>query len=88
MRPSDTDILSMTKVTPAVAGQYLGISDDSIRDGLINGNFPFGTAIRSESGRYVYDIRPIALVNYNRNGRGIDIEALADRIIQGIKKEA
>jgi len=78
---NDSDILSMKRVTPQVAARYLGISDDTLRDGLQDGTFTFGTASKSKkSGKWIYDIRPIALVNYNHNGRALNLEGLADAI--------
>lgn len=83
---NDNDILSMKKVTPQIAARYLGVSDDTIRDGLRNGAFMFGSAFKSQkSGKWIYDIRPDSLVKYNRNGRvSPNLESLADMVAEKI----
>jgi|GEM_PF-6947029 len=65
---TDEDILIMEKVSPKVAAYYLGCSPDNIYLGLQNGVFPFGVAIRHDI-EWSYDIRPRALVEYNRHGK-------------------
>nr|DAD83053.1 MAG TPA: Pyocin activator protein PrtN [Caudovirales sp. ct1Jx6] len=86
---TDAEILSLKRVTPQVAARYLGISDDTLRDGLRDGTFSFGTASRSaKSGKWIYDIRPVALVNYNNNGRlPTNVEALAETIAAKIVRK-
>lgn len=78
-RPTDAEILNMSRVPMATTARYLGISDDTIADGLRMGIYPFGTAVQRPSGSWVYDIRPQALVDYNRNGR-INIDRIADAV--------
>ena len=66
---TDKDILAMKKITPHIAGRYLGRGTDTIRYGMQSGLFPFGVAVKMPSGRWVYDIRPQALVDYNRGAK-------------------
>ena len=81
---NDEYILKLKRVSPQIAARYLGISDDKIYDGLQDGSLPFGTAFKSkESGKWIYDIRPKALVSYNRYGR-MNTHALADEITQKV----
>lgn len=78
---ADADILAHTKVPPQTAARYLGISDDTIRIGLQDGRFPFGTAIMSRgSGKWVYDIRPEALIKYKHHGYMLDVDTLSEMI--------
>lgn len=76
---TDEDILAMRRVPAQTAARYLGMSDNVLYEGLKNGDFPFGTATKGSKGRWEFDIRPQALVNYNRSGR-IDMTALANEI--------
>ena len=83
-RPTDQDILALTRVNLVTTARYLGVSDETVADGLQTGLYPFGTAIQRPSGSWVYDIRPQALVEYNRCGRiNLDriAEAIADKVI-------
>ncbi len=69
MAYTDEQILKMDKVTPAIAASYLKINPQTLRDGLIQGIFPFGLAmVTNGSQRTCFDIRPQALVEYNRHG--------------------
>lgn len=83
---TDTEVLSLSRITPQIAARFLGHSDDFIRDGLIAGVLPFGSAIKTTSGRYKFDIRPEALVTYKHHGTGIDIDALAAKIVELMKE--
>ncbi len=76
-RPTDEEILQLPRVNTETTARYLGMSNDTVADGLQLGIFPFGTAIRKPSGQWVYDIRPQALVEYNRSGR-INVDKIAD----------
>lgn len=67
---TDEDILSMKRVKPADAANYLGVDVTTIYYGLQDGIFTFGTALQSpKSDGWIYDIRPRALVEYNKHGR-------------------
>lgn len=70
-RLTDEEILSMKRVKPTDAAKYLGVDVTTIYFGLQDGIYPFGVAIKSqrESGSWIYDIRPRALVEYNKHGR-------------------
>lgn len=66
---TDSDILSMDKVTPTIAASYLKMDVRTLRDGLAAGAFPFGVAFLTPgSKRMCFDIRGDALVRYNRQG--------------------
>lgn len=68
---TDSDILSMDKVTPTIAASYLKMDVRTLRDGLAAGAFPFGVAFLTPgSKRLCFDIRGDALVRYNRQGCG------------------
>ena len=83
MKLKDTDILKMSKVTPADAADYLGLSTGTVREGLISGVFPFGVAIKADGAKnYCFDIRPLALVEYNRHG--VAGERMMDKVLQKI----
>lgn len=58
-------------ITPKEAGRLLGRSQKTIEHGLRTGAFPFGTAYRLPSGRYVYIIPKEA---FERFMRGADYE--------------
>lgn len=67
---TDEDILSMQRVRPIDAARYLGVDVTTIYYGLQDGTFTFGTAMQSpKSENWIYDIRPQALVEYNKHGR-------------------
>lgn len=79
-RLTDEDILSMKRVKPADAARYLGVDVTTIYYGLQDGMFTFGTAMQSpKSENWIYDIRPQALVEYNKHGR-IDMIKLLNSI--------
>lgn len=82
-RPTDQDILTLTRVPLTTTARYLGISDETIADGLRMGIYPFGTAVQRPSGTWVYDIRPQALVDYNRNGR-INLDRIAEVVAEKV----
>ena len=88
-RPTDEEILNLNRVPLATAARYLGISDDTIADGLQFGTYPFGTAVQRQTGTWVYDIRPQALVDYNKHGR-IDVnkiaEIVANKVMENLTK--
>lgn len=88
-RPTDEDILAMTKVPVQVAADYLDMSPDTIRAGLITGELPFGSAVKlGNAQRTTFDIRPLALVEYNRHGTGnnVNTNLAADEIARKIIK--
>lgn len=88
-RPTDEDILAMTKVPVQVAADYLDMSPDTIRAGLITGELPFGSAVRlGNAQRTTFDIRPLALVEYNRHGTGnnVNTDEIARKIIKRIQE--
>lgn len=81
---TDERILAMSNVPPQMAARYLSKGDDFIFDGLRDGTLPFGTAVRSsKSGKWVYDIRPEALVRYKHSGK-MDTTAFANEVVQKI----
>lgn len=84
-RPTDEDILAMTYVKPTDAAKYLGVAPTTIYYGLQDGIFTFGVAIQSKkSGGWIYDIRPEALVEYNRHGR-VDLRKVLEQLEEIIK---
>lgn len=78
-RPTDEEILSSIRVTVATTARYLGMANETVADGLQFGAFPFGTAYQRPSGSWIYDIRPQALVEYNRSGR-INVDQIAETV--------
>lgn len=46
------------RLTPYEAGKELGMNAESVRAGLRQGRFPFGTAFQGKSGRWNYLIIP------------------------------
>lgn len=58
------DIKKAKKITPAEAGAILGLNQETVRIGLQQHAFDFGTAIKHKSGRWSYHIAPIAFYNY------------------------
>lgn len=84
----DSDILTMSKVTPQIAARYLGVSDDMIRKGLQDGRFPFGTAIKSRnSDKWIYDIRPDALVQYKHYGNLLNVDVLINMLSEMLSRK-
>lgn len=78
-RLTDEDILSMKRVKPIDAARYLGVDVSTIYYGLQDGTFTFGTAMQSpKSENWIYDIRPKALVEYNKHGRVDMVKLLKD----------
>ncbi|MDO4495199.1 MAG: hypothetical protein Q4B62_05350 [Clostridiaceae bacterium] len=71
----DNEILSLKKVTTQTAARYLNMDDVTLRIGLQRGAFPFGTAFKGNNDRYIYDIRPEALVHYKHHGKGCMADA-------------
>lgn len=66
--PKDEEILSYTNVPVSVAAAYLGISSQTVRDGLSQRIAPYGYAIQNQqTGTWTFHISPGALVNY-QNG--------------------
>lgn len=80
---NDEYILKLKRVPPQIAARYLGMSDNILYEGLKNGDFPFGTATKGTKGRWEYDIRPQALVNYNHSGH-INMDELANTIVNRV----
>lgn len=69
---TDKEILALEKVTPTDAARYLHTSADTIREGLRQGVFPFGAAIKAKgSTEWTFVILPRALVYYSRYGGAI-----------------
>ena len=67
-KPNDNDILAIDGSVPVeTAARYLGTSKDFIYCAMQKQVLPIGTAyIRNKE--WCYDIRPQALVEYNRHG--------------------
>ena len=66
---TDKELLAMEKVTPVDAARYLHTSPDTIREGLRQGVFPFGAAIKAKgSTEWTFIILPRALVHYAKFG--------------------
>lgn len=65
---TDNDILTIEGSVPVTtAHKYLKIPKEMLYQGLQQGVFPFGVAVMRE-GKYTYDIRPRALVEYQNHG--------------------
>lgn len=57
--------MKMKNVTPLVAGQYLGMNQQTIRYALQQNRVPFGFATQNpETGRWSYHISPGKLIAY------------------------
>jgi len=82
-KPTDEEILEMENITAKVAAAYLGIDGSKVYNGLQVGAFPFGTAYYSGK-EWVYDIRPQALVEYNRHGKRDLIEQTVKFIVEAV----
>lgn len=86
---TDDEILSMAKITPKIAAEYLGITPMSIMTRMAKDTeegthlLPIGFATRSlNNQRWNYEIIPQKLVNY-KNGTGReDVE----RLLSGVKQ--
>jgi hypothetical protein len=63
---TDEYILSLDRVTPEIAGKYIGADHEFIRNGLKQRVLPFGSAVLCPGGRYSYHISPGLLVAYKR----------------------
>lgn len=84
-RLTDEDILSMGRVKPTDAANYLCMDVSTIYYGLQDGIFTFGVAIKNkENSKWTYDIRPEALVEYNRHGR-VDLRKVLEQLEEIIK---
>lgn len=64
---SKADILQYRNVPVAVAAQYLGVSSDFVRKGIIKGALPIGTAFKGK-GRWTFHISPYQLIRYQEGG--------------------
>ena len=49
---------NMKNITVETAAKVMGVGKQMLRQGLKNGNFPFGTAVKMPSGKYRYYISP------------------------------
>lgn len=66
--PTREDILSIRGSVPVeVAAKYLGVSKSFLYGALQKGVVPIGTAYLADK-EWSYDIRPLALVEYNEHG--------------------
>ena len=66
--PSDEEIAAMRNVPPRVAGDYLGVSESTIRMSIREFRAPFGCAFRGDGHGWVYSIPGPALVRYKQEG--------------------
>ena len=63
--PSEAEILQYSNVPYAVAAQFIGWSDVSVRYALQQGRAPFGCAAQNpETGTWAYNISPGLLIRY------------------------
>ncbi len=67
---SDEDILSMEKVTPAVAAKYLGMTAVYLRKCIETGRLDFGVCEWGKGSKRVFHINPQRLVMYKRGELG------------------
>lgn len=75
---TDNDILSINGSVPIdTAQKYLNIPKTMLYLGLQQGVFPFGVAVEG-SGKWIYDIRPKALVEYQNHGTQNGLQELLD----------
>lgn len=75
MKPTDEKILSMPKVLPEAAADYLGMDTQFVRLGLQQNRLPFGTAVLNPGGKWSYHISPGLLVAYQRGTLKIEVQA-------------
>jgi len=84
---TDADILACKSVSVPVAAEYLGIHAGYIRRGLQEGILPFGSAVFGGK-EWSYDIRPQALVEYNRHGKRDLLEKTVQFILDAVALQA
>ena len=73
---TDDDILNINGSVPVETAQkYLNIPKQMLYQGLQQGVFPFGVAVERR-GKWSYDIRPKALVDYQNHGCQNGLDAL------------
>ena len=82
-KPTDEEILEMENITAKTAAAYLGMDNSKVYNGLQAGAFPFGTAYNTGK-EWVYDIRPQALVEYNRHGKRDLMEQTVRFIVEAV----
>lgn len=58
------DISKTETITPYEAGKILHMNAETVRAGLRQGKFPFGTAIQGKTGRYIYLIIKSKFLEY------------------------
>lgn len=73
MVPSDSEILAMDNVLPAVAAKYIGETPAFVRLGLQQNRLPIGSAVQNPSGKWSYNISPGLLVAYKRGTLRLEI---------------
>jgi hypothetical protein len=73
MVPSDSEILAMDNVLPAVAAKYIGETPVFVRLGLQQNRLPIGSAVQNPSGKWSYNISPGLLVAYKRGTLRLEI---------------
>ena len=55
----------MKKVTPIIAGQLLGMNQQTVRNALQQERAPFGFAVKNpNNSRWTYHISPAKLISY------------------------
>lgn len=62
----------MIKIRPADAAMAIGVGVETIRQGLIQGKYEFGSAVKHPgSSRYTYVIYPQAFADYVQQFRNV-----------------
>lgn len=80
-KPTDDEILSINGSVPVdTAARYLGTSKDFIYCAMQKQVLPVGTAYIREK-EWCYDIRPQALVEYNRHGGAKNYEDFQNHLL-------
>ena len=69
-------------VPPKVAAAYLDVGTPFMYEGLKQGVLPFGTAVQSQKGRWIFNI-PIQRLRAYKNGYDIDmLSALLRQVLE------
>lgn len=84
--PTTDEILAIKGSVPVdVAARYLGVTKNFIYLSMQNQLIPIGTACKGER-EWMYDIRPLALVEYNQHGGTVQIDKLQTFMVEFMKR--
>lgn len=75
--------LEYINVPPKVAARYLDVGTPFIYDGLRKGALPFGTAVKSDKGRWTYNI-PVERLKSYKNATDLNLQGVVS-LIESLK---